>query len=127
MKIFGLLKNFTFKAGNDSIKPQKSIKILGHTFQSNLKLDSEINNLARKCHNRINNIRKITHYTDFSTRLKFLNGYVIGTINYMLPIYANANQNNIGKLHKILITAARAAIGSYCFKKSITYILNNTE
>ena len=42
----------------------------------------------------------------------------------MLPIYSNANQTNISKLHKILITAARAAIGSYCFKKSIRYILN---
>ncbi len=39
----------------------------------------------------------------------------------------NANKTSINKLHKVVMTAARAAIGDYCFKKSISYILNKCK
>ena len=48
----------------------------------------------------------------------------MGKLNYMLPLYCSTNKFNIDKLHKIVMTAARTAIGSYCFKKSTTYILD---
>ena len=51
----------------------------------------------------------------------------MGKINYMLPIYSNTCQININKLHKIIMTAARAAIGSFCFKKSVGYILKKCK
>ena len=42
----------------------------------------------------------------------------------MLPLYSNATKLNLDKIHKIIVTAARAAIGNYCYKKSISYILS---
>ena len=48
-------------------------------------------------------------------------------MNYMAPIYSMATKENINKLHKIIMTAARAAIGSFCFKKSIHYILSKCK
>ena len=51
----------------------------------------------------------------------------MGKLNYMLPIYSTANSINMGKLHKVITTAARAAIGNYCYKKSITYILGKCK
>ena len=45
----------------------------------------------------------------------------------MLPIYNAASSNNITKIHNILMKAARTAIGNYCFKKSITYILKQCK
>ena len=115
-------KNFTFKAGNDIIKNQTNIKILGTIIQCNLGLEKTVNKLSSELHQKIHQIRTITPYNDFSTRARFLNAFVIGKLNYMTPIYSIGNQNNINKLHKIIMTAARAAIGSYCFKKSIRYI-----
>ena len=61
------------------------------------------------------------------TRLKLINGFVIGKLNYMLPLYSVINTDNNNKLHKIIMTAARAVIGNYCFKKSISYILNKCK
>ena len=113
-----LFKNFKFQAGDDMIEPKKCIKILGFMLQDDLKIDREINKISSQLHNRINNIRSLTKYTTFSTCLKFLNAYVIGKLNYMVPMYSIADLVNLNKLHKIITTAGRAAIGSYCHKKA---------
>ena len=123
-KLNKTLSNFSFRAGSDIIKADDSIKILGTIIQKNLQLDKEIGKLSSQLYNRINNIRKLTKFTSIGTRLKFLNGFVMGKLNYMLPLYCSTNKFNIDKLHKIVMTAARTAIGSYCFKKSTTYILD---
>ena len=87
-------------------------------------MDSEINKLSSVLHNRINNIKIITKYTDFKSRLNFVNAFVLGKLNYMLPIYNNLPGYLNNKLHKIIMTAARTVIGNYCFRKSNLYILN---
>ena len=74
-------------------------------------MDGEINKLASSLHNRINNVNKIREFTDFKTRLIFMNSFVIGKLIYMLPLYNNVPQYLTNKLHKILMTAARCAIG----------------
>ena len=120
-------KNFTFRAGGEIVKTVSKIKILGTWIQCDLKLDAEINKLSSCLHNRINNLNKIKKYTDFKTRLNFMNSFVIGKLNYMLPIYNIAPNYIKNKLHKILMKAARGAIGNYCYKKSITHILGQCK
>ena len=97
---------------------------MGTILENNIKLDKEISKLASTLHNRINSIRNLTKFTTFKTRLKFLNAFVIGKLNYMLPIYSLCNTINKNKLHKIITTSARCAIGNYCFKKSLKYIFD---
>ena len=116
-------KNFYFMAGHDKIIPKSSIKILGTYIDQNLKLDKEVSKLASQIHNRINNVRKLTKFTSFTSRLHLLNAFVIGKINYMIPIYSLCNSQNLNKIHKMITTAARCAIGSFCFRKSIRYML----
>ena len=53
-----------------------------------------------------------------------MNGYVIGKLRYMLPLYTQANNNNLNKIHKLIMRAARSAIGNYCCRFSIIKILN---
>ena len=45
-------------------------------------------------------------------------------VNDLLPLYMGSTKEQLTKIHKVLMTAARGAIGDYCFKKSVTYILN---
>ena len=90
---------------------------MGAIIQNNLKLDKEIGKLSSQLHNRIHNIRQITKFTTFTTRLKFLNGLVLGKLIYMIPLYSNIDLVNSNRLHKIITTTSRAAIGSYCYKK----------
>ena len=103
------------------------IKILGVYIRYDLNFDTHVGKLFGTLHNRIHQVRTITKYTTFKTRLSFINAYVIGKLNYILPLYLNLNQNIINKLHKVVMTSARCAIGSYCFKKSIKYILKKCK
>ena len=114
-------KNFTFLAGQFIIKTKKVIKILGIFIRKDLKMDTQVGNLCSELHNRINNIRNISKFTSFKIRLNFVNAFVLGKLIYALPLYMGLNLNLQNRLHKVLMTAARAAIGSYCYKKK--YIL----
>ena len=67
----------------------------------------KIGKLSANLHNKLHNINKLNKYTNFKTRLSFINGYIIGKLQYMLPLYMNANQINVNKLHKVLMRAAR--------------------
>ena len=78
-----IFKNFTFRAGNDTIKNCSSIKILGTIIQSDLKLDKSINKLCSELHHRIHNIRRQTPFRDFATRKKILRAFVIGKLMYI--------------------------------------------
>ena len=90
-------------------------------------MDKTINKLSSELHNKIYNIRKLTKFTNFKTRYQFLNGFVFGKLHYMVPLYSLTTEANLNKLHKVIMTAARAAIGNYCYKKSINYILNKCK
>ena len=75
-------------------------------------------------HNRVYNINKLKQFTNFHTRLQFMNAYVIGKLWYMLPLYTQANNENINKIHKIIMRSARGVIGNYGCRFSISKILN---
>ena len=118
------LKNFYFYANTDKIVPKNAIKILGTYIRNDTKLDAQIGKLSGQLHNKINEIKSLTKFTNFKTRLNFLNAHVIGKLMYAIPLYMHANKELLNKLHKVITTAARAAIGNYCYKKSIKYMLN---
>ena len=45
----------------------------------------------------------------------------------MLPIYMGTSNDNITKLHKVIMRAARTARGNYCCKQNITSILSSCK
>ena len=45
----------------------------------------------------------------------------------MLPTYTNLNKNQKDRLHKVLLRAARMTLNSYCFKKSLDFILGSCK
>ena len=118
------LKDFYFCANGFKIVPTKIIKILGQYLRDDLKMDTQIGKLCGILHNRIFELKQVKKYTNFKTRLIFMNAHVIGKLNYLLPLYMGSTKEQLTKIHKVLMTASRGAIGDYCFKKSITYILN---
>ena len=84
----------------------------------------QIGKLCSELHHRIVNIKKLTNVTNFKTRLLFIRSYVIGKLIYAMPLYMHCSAENITKIHRLIMTAARASIGCYCYKRSIKYILN---
>ena len=118
-----ITKHFSFKAGVHNIKPVTSLKILGSYVSHDLSNEREICQIIPLLNNRINLFEKLKKYTDFKTRLQFANSYIIGRLIYMMPTYTNLNGSQKGRLHKIVMRAARMTLNSYCFRKSINFIL----
>ena len=126
-KYNNIFKNFSFKAKNYTIHKSNCIKILGTYISSDLKLDKEIGKLTANLHSRLNNLNTISQYTDFKSRRDFTNAFIIGKLNYILPLYSIAPNYILNKIHKVLMRAARNTIGNYCYKKSCSYILNKCQ
>ena len=122
-----MFKNFSFLANNCIIKPCRMIKILGTYLRDDLSWETEVGKLAANLQNRIFNIKKLTNVTNFQTRLQFINGFVIGKMRYMLPLYNNATKIQLTKLHRVVMTAARCVIGSYCCRSSTLQILTKSK
>ena len=89
------LKAFVFMAKDDKIENSNSLKILGYVLWYNLDHKTQIGNLCASLHNRLHNIKKLSKYTNFTTRLQFVNAIVIGKLLYSLPIYTQLNLQNI--------------------------------
>ena len=116
-------KSITFKAKGHEIKPVPSLKILGSYVSHDLSQEREVSQLLPLLNHRINQFEKLKSFTDFHTRLQFSNSYILGRLQYMMPTYTNLNKNQKDRLHKILMRTARMTLNSYCFKKSIDFIL----
>merc|ERR1712112_195188 len=121
------LEHFYFFANNDKIVNQKSLKILGFTLRCDNNMETQIGNLCANLHFRINNIRKLNKFTNFSSRLVFIKSLVIGKLIYAMPMYTQLTLKQINKIHKVIMASARVAIGNYCFKKTIKYILEKCK
>ena len=126
-KYANLFNNFYFNAKGYKIKPSNTITILGVYLRSHLKLYTQINKLCANLHKRLHELRKLNKFTSFETILLFIKLFVIGKLVYAMPLYLNCSVNNIKTLHKIIMSAARTAIGSYCYRKSISYIFNKCK
>ena len=87
-------------------------------------MEYEINQLFSKANYRLFECSKVKQFTNFQTRLQIVNAVVISKISYMLPLYSNCSRDQLNKLNKLIMKAARFAIGNYCFKRSISFILN---
>ena len=120
-------KFITFKAKGHEIKPMPSLKILGSYVSHDLSQEREISQLLPLLNHRINQFEKLKSFTDFNTRLQFSNSYILGRLQYMMPTYTTLNKSQKDRVHKILMRTARMTLNSYCFKKSIDYILGKCK
>merc|ERR1712240_591668 len=115
--------NFQFRANTHITQNKTYIKILGITIRHNLDMNTQVGNLCSNLSNRLYNIKKISKFTNFTTRLQFVKSLVIGKFIYCLPLFTQTSKSQQSKLHKIIMMSARTIIGNYCYKKSIGYIL----
>ena len=86
------IKNFSFNAKQFMIKAKNSIKILGIYLKRDLKMDAQIGSLCAELHNKIFNIRKLTQFTTFKSRLSFIKSFIIGKLIYAMPTLPRNNK-----------------------------------
>ena len=86
----------SIKAGQFTIKPTESEKLLGCNIHQSLKWNLQIRDhnksLARQINFRINGLKKIAANSTFETRLMIANGAVMSRLVYMMSVWGGAQQ-----------------------------------
>ena len=96
---------------------------MGYNITFNLSPNIQINHLISSLYYRINTIKSVARYTTMETRLNLANAFVMGKLNYLLPLINPATKYDIDRLQKAIMTTARMVIGHYCYKWSTVKIL----
>ena len=105
-------------AGQFTIKPTESEKLLGCNIHQSLKWNLQIRDhsksLARQINFRINGLKKIAVNSTFKTRLMIANGAVMSRLVYMMSVWGGAQQYLLQGLQVQQLTAARIVCGFGC-------------
>ena len=81
------------------------VKILGVLFQQNLKWDSQVNEMIKKCNRRLFMLRKLKHFNlPMCDLITVYTGYIRPTLEYCVPLFhfnlTKIQTNNIEKTQK---------------------------
>ena len=76
-------KNIKIKIDQTYINCDSQIHILGTLLSADNKMTLAINELVSNLNFRLFNLMKVRKFTDFKTRLSFVNSFVIGRPNYL--------------------------------------------
>ena len=114
-KVMVISKNVTLK-GNLPMTCVDNCKILGVTFQDNLKWDSHIHNVVRAASCRIHVLRKLKELPSASKMdlRTIYENFILSVLEYNSPLLVGLNQKNNAKLEKIRKRCHRIICGAHC-------------
>ena len=97
-KVENRRKEVSIKAGQFTIKPTESEKLLGgylhQSMQWNLHIRDHSKSLVKQLTTRINGLKKIAKTASFKTRLMVANGAVMSKLIYMITVWGGAQEPN---------------------------------
>ena len=109
----------TLQAGNHTILPTKSEKLLGCHINEDLKWKENIlgsdQSIIKQVTSRINGLSLVSYRADFATRLMVANGIVVSKMCYLIQLWGGCDSYLIRSLQVLLNRAARAVTGLSCY------------
>ena len=103
------------KAGNFTVKPTETEKLLGGIIRQSLKWNQHLTDskesLTAQLTSRINGLKKISGSAGFSTRLMVANGAVLSKLVYLITLWGGATRYLLGTLQVQQLNAARVVCG----------------
>ena len=121
------LLTLSLKVQDETIVSQSQIKILGCIFDREASQIADLNYTLKQCYYALKKIRKVASLLTLECRANFIRAYVISRMNYMCITYCDLPKYVQTKIHKLLISSARLAFGSYGFKVKCSTIYTKTN
>ena len=114
-KISAMRKQVSIQAGQFTIKPSESEKLLGGHLHQSLKWNHHIReseqSIMKQITGRTNGLKKIASNSTFNTRLMVANGVIISKLVYLITVWGGAQQYLLKGLQVQQLTAARTVCG----------------
>ena len=115
--ILGSTANFDddvqFQIDDVSIKPSKSVKLLGVEVDNKLNFNEHISNICRKSALQINALRRICKHINIKTRITLFNAFILSNFNYCSLVWHYCSTQNTAKIEKLQGRALRVIFGDY--------------
>ena len=115
-----LRKQVSMKAGDFTIKPTETEKLLGGQIHQTLKWNQHIADdkasLIKQLKSRNNGLKRISQNAKFSTRLMVANGAVQSKLVYLITLWGGAQQYLLQALQVQQLTAARTVCGRHSWR-----------
>ena len=120
------VQNFSFIVDDASIKPSKTIKILGVIVDPLLSWEAHISHVVKKCNKILFSLYRFRHYFTPDALKILVQAYVFPHIVYCLCVWGGAAKGQMYKIQKLINFSARIVTG---FKKNqhITPALNSLD
>ena len=109
----------------ENVKPTEQAKIKGYLTNIRGSMLPQMNKIVSEVSYMLNTTNKMSKYLTFEARKNFVNSYVIGKLNYSLPLMCGQQDYIKQKVHTVLMRAGRFARVSYCYKESTDSILKS--
>ena len=121
-------RQVSMKAGDFTIQPTESEKLLGgHLHQSlewKLHIRDHKESLMNQLNSRLNGLRKLCVNASFGTRLMVANGVVMSKLVYLITLWGGAQQFLLNAVQVQQLAAARAVCGFGCWRWSRRKLLD---
>ena len=108
-------KQVSIQAGQFTIKPTESEKLLGGHLHQSLKWNHHIrdseHSIMKQITGRTNGLKKIASNSTFKTRLMVANGVIMSKLIYLITVWGGAQQYLLKGLQVQQLTAARTVCG----------------
>ena len=104
--------NFTLLYENSVIKETNCDKILGVSFQNDLKWDTHVKAVCKKVSSFLWLLSRIKDYLTRNYRIMFYNAYIQPHLDYCSIIWGNTSSKNICKIIKLQKRACKIILGA---------------
>ena len=116
------IKDVTLMAGEFTIKPSESEKLLGAQLHQSLNWKLHIRDhkgsLLNQLSSRINGLKKICVNGSYDTKQMVANGVVMSKMTYLITLWGGAPKYLLGAVQVQQLAAARAVCGVGCWRWS---------
>ena len=103
--------NFSFTTDHCSIRPSKSIKMLGVIVDATLSWEGHISLVVKKCHKILFSLYRFRHYFTRDVLKILVQTYVFPHIAYCLCAWGGAGKSQMQKIQKLINFSARVVSG----------------
>ena len=104
-------QSVSLRAGQHTILPSETEKLLGCNIHQNLKWQTHIQtgdgSLTKQLTSRLNAMQKVSYHATFKTRLSAANGVFMSTLAYLLPVWGGCEGFLIRSLQVLQNRAVR--------------------
>ena len=105
------VKSFTI--GQNEIKCEQKVKLLGVELDYQLNFDPQVTNLCKKAAKQLNVLQRLSKFLNVSSRLIIFKSFIRSNFNFCPLIWHFCSKSNTEKLEKLQFRALRIVFNDY--------------